>query len=448
MNRTKLNCKMVSLLLCLCCIVSGTFFTACNTNNTNNSSSTNVDDSSITLDNTFQTEYSVVYDKLDEYVLADNFSLSDLSIKIVLEDGMKHQKVTEDMISASDLLLLKTAGEHVITINYENVKLTVVVKIKEKDENYELVYANANKEVLISEFKLSDLNVKVTSKSGSTLIPVTEDMVSASDLLLLKTSGTHLIKVTYENIVLTATVKLTDGQTTPTPTPTPIPDGELTFTNAFTPSTYYSDVYTGTLKFKGDSLKLKLRTIIDKTTHNTTYDDLKKYLPQTDAGSQSGTIRLFYSHKEVSNKWKPDTYWNREHVWPKSRGWYKNGGAGADIHHIRPEDPHDNSSRSNTKFGESSGYYKPETLSDGTTARGDVARIIFYMLTRYSQTDSGYPVTNVAESMEILLKWNREDPVDNFEIVRNNQAYSIQGNRNPFIDCPDFAEYIWGNKAA
>lgn len=446
MNRTKLNCKMFSLLLCLCCIVSGTFFTACNTTNSNNSSSTNVDNSSITPNNTFQTEYSVVYDKLDEYVLADNFSLSDLSIKIVLEDGMKHQKVTEDMVSASDLLLLKTAGEHVITINYENVKLTVVVKIKEKDENYELIYANANKEISISEFKLSDLTVKVTSKSDSTLIPVTEDMISASDLLLLKTAGTHLIKVTYNNIVLTVTVKLTDGQTTPTPTP--IPDDELTFTNAFTPSTYYSNVYTGTLKFKGDNLKLKLRTIINTTKRNTTYDDLKKYLPQTDAGSQSGTIRLFYSHKEVSSKWLPDTNWNREHVWPKSRAWYSNSGAGADIHHIRPEDPHDNSSRGNTKFGESSGYYKPETLSDGTTARGDVARIIFYMLTRYSQTDTGYPVTNIAESMEILLKWNREDPVDDFEIIRNNKAYSIQGNRNPFIDCPDLAEYIWGNKVA
>lgn len=443
MNRTKINCKIFSLLLCLCCVVTSTFFTACNTNNPNNDSSTNVD-------TPFETVYSIIYDKVDEYVLADNFNLSDLNIKIVYEDGIKHKKVTEDMVSASDLLLLKTAGAHVITVNYEDVKLTVVVKIKIKDENYEIVYENAGKEILISEFKLSDLNVKVTSKTGSTLIPVTEDMISASDLLLLKTAGTHLITVTYDNIVLTTTVKLTDGQTTPTPTPTPtpIPEGELTFTNAFTPSTYYSNVYTGTLKFKGDNLKLQLRTIINSTKRNTSYDDLKKYLPQTDAGSKPGTIRLFYSHKEVSNKWDPDNNWNREHVWPKSRAWYKNGGAGADIHHIRPEDPHDNSSRSNTKFGESSGYYKPETLSDGTTARGDVARIIFYMLTRYSQTDTQYTVKSVAESMEILLKWNREDPVDNFEIIRNNQSYSIQGNRNPFIDCPDLAEYIWGNKAA
>lgn len=444
MNRTKLNCKIFSLLLCLCCVFSSTFFTACNTNNSNNDSSTNVDTP------LFQTEYSIIYDKTDEYVLADNFNLSDLNIKIIYEDGIKHKKVTEDMVSASDLLLLKTAGAHVITVNYEDVKLTVVVKIKLKDENYEIVYKNAGKEILISEFKLSDLNVKVTSKTSSTLIPVTEDMISASDLLLLKTAGTHLITVTYDNIVLTTTVKLTDGQTTPTPTPTPtpIPGGELTFTNVFTPSTYYSNVYTGTLKFKGDNLKLQLRTIINSTKRNTTYDDLKQYLPKTDAGSKPGTIRLFYSHKEVSSKWDPDNNWNREHVWPKSRGWYQNGGAGADIHHIRPEDPHDNSSRGNTKFGESSGYYKPETLSDGTTARGDVARIIFYMLTRYSQTDTQYTVKSIAESMEILLKWNREDPVDNFEIIRNNQSYSIQGNRNPFIDCPDLAEYIWGNKAA
>ena len=75
-------------------------------------------------------------------------------------------------------------------------------------------------------------------------------------------------------------------------------------------------------------------------------------------------------------------------------------------------------------------------------AKGDVARIIFYMLTRYSQSDSN-GVTKVAQSMNMLLEWNELDPVDALEIQRNKVAEGIQGNRNPFIDYPELADAIW-----
>ena len=66
------------------------------------------------------------------------------------------------------------------------------------------------------------------------------------------------------------------------------------------------------------------------------------------------------------------------------------------------------------------------------------------MLVRYSETDSSYPITKTAQSIAMLLEWHLSDPVDDLERVRNERAYQYQGNRNPFIDYPEFAELIWG----
>ena len=55
-----------------------------------------------------------------------------------------------------------------------------------------------------------------------------------------------------------------------------------------------------------------------------------------------------------------------------------------------------------------------------------------------------YPVLNDwAENM--LLQWHRQDPVSAKETTRTDVVYSIQHNRNPFIDYPALVEYIWGN---
>ena len=83
--------------------------------------------------------------------------------------------------------------------------------------------------------------------------------------------------------------------------------------------------------------------------------------------------------------------------------------------------------------------------------KGDVARIIMYLLVRYK--DVATPVTNIIYTpegtvdacYELLLKWHEQDPVSNFEIRRNQKTYEIQGNRNPFIDMPNYAYLIWDN---
>ena len=218
----------------------------------------------------------------------------------------------------------------------------------------------------------------------------------------------------------------------------------------------YTGYYANANDLVGTSLKKVLRTIISTGVNATSYNDLKSKLPYTDASlTDSSKMKLLYSNHLVNAKWDDTATWNREHVWPKSKGWFENSGAGSDIHHIRPENTNVNSVRGNLAFGEVSNgsavkccgeiiaYKNNSYFEPFDEFKGDCARIIFYVLVRYSQSDS-YNITNVAQSMQMLLEWHEADPVDEFELQRNERCYSVQKNRNPFIDHPEFADMIWG----
>lgn len=218
----------------------------------------------------------------------------------------------------------------------------------------------------------------------------------------------------------------------------------------------YTGYYADANDLIGTNLKKALRTIISTGVSPTSYSDLKSKLPYTDASLiDSSKMKLLYSNHLVNAKWDDTATWNREHVWPKSKGWFDNSGAGSDIHHIRPENTNVNSVRGNLAFGEVSNgtavkccgeiiaYKNSSYFEPFDEFKGDCARIIFYVLVRYSQSDS-YNVTNVAQSMQMLLDWHEADPVDEFELQRNERCYSVQKNRNPFIDHPEFADMIWG----
>ena len=89
------------------------------------------------------------------------------------------------------------------------------------------------------------------------------------------------------------------------------------------------------------------------------------------------------------------------------------------------------------------GYATKDYFEPLDNVKGDIARIIFYLMVRYQEADN-YSFTTVAQSKEMLLRWNEIDPVDEFEMKRNEESYKIQGNRNPFIDHPECAVLIWG----
>jgi hypothetical protein len=161
--------------------------------------------------------------------------------------------------------------------------------------------------------------------------------------------------------------------------------------------------------------------------------------------------------------------WNREHIYPQSRGGFSNGtldvadgidvwlptnandilAGHADAHHIRAEDGPENSSRGNKDYGLND--YNGPTGNLGSW-KGDVARAVFYMAVRYNVLNvvNGNPPDNTLHQLGdlvTLLTWNQTDPSDDFEMNRNNYIYTWQHNRNPFIDLPQLADYIWGTNA-
>jgi len=166
--------------------------------------------------------------------------------------------------------------------------------------------------------------------------------------------------------------------------------------------------------------------------------------------------------------------WNREHIFPQSRGgfvipeiniadginfWTSTSASNtvdgvSDAHHIRAENGQENSSRGNKNFGNvtTTTTYSGYAGNFGSW-KGDVARALFYMGVRFNdlnivngdpaELSGGNPSYQIGD-LATLLTWNNQDPRDDFEMNRNNVVYNWQMNRNPFIDYPLLADYIYG----
>lgn len=227
----------------------------------------------------------------------------------------------------------------------------------------------------------------------------------------------------------------------------------------------------------GASLKGDLHDLL-RTTHTTkySYDALWTQLRYTDEDpNNSNNIIEIYTGWSVpkSNYGGGVSQWNREHTWSKSHGDFgESRPAGTDLHHMRPCDATVNSAKGNKDFDEGGSEYidaSPYSGYSGATGnyttsstweprdedKGDVARMIMYMAVRYEGTDTSFDLeivdyNNSSPSgqpyygkLSTLLAWHEEDPVDTREMQRNARSYERQGNRNPFIDYPQFAQFLW-----
>ena len=164
-------------------------------------------------------------------------------------------------------------------------------------------------------------------------------------------------------------------------------------------------------------------------------NDLLKY---TDCQNGGGKISSFYSGTSIGPGWGEGGSWNKEHTWPNSKGL--SGSDEDDIMMIRPTSTSENSSRGNTAYGKSSGYYNPNSESGGKyDLRGDVARIFLYVYVRWGNTSYAWGTSGVMESVPVLLEWMEADPVDTWELGRNDSVESITGTRNVFVDYPELA---------
>ena len=236
-----------------------------------------------------------------------------------------------------------------------------------------------------------------------------------------------------------------------------------------TVETYYTGDYTfETLSaMSGDALLQVLRTLMVSThSYQTSYDECRDLSVITDCENGDGTsINLTYTSfvvtmNEYINNTTDGGGWNREHVWPKSLGGFNTTGAGSDLHHIRPTDKSVNGKRGNEKYGIPTngqpvtgtvtvqnmvgGHSDNQYFEPLDNVKGDVARICLYVWARYGgELSKCSAITNVFQSVDVLLEWHEMDPVDTWEMGRNEVVYAIQGNRNVFIDYPELAWLVF-----
>ena len=244
-------------------------------------------------------------------------------------------------------------------------------------------------------------------------------------------------------------------------------------------------------------------------TYNSSTNTITNYSYGSSAANSKNNpyIHALYINRDVNNQttaWDNHNQdeWgiNREHVWPKAEGFGAEGAGGArgDPMHLMAGNGYSNNIHSNyyygyvdtsdsytdcgSKYSNQSGNLRgtSKTLKTGTVFepqdcdKGDIARAIFYMVARYNYLsgsdsdgiDTNNPNLTLTQSisdwasssytsstsnpgkmgiMTDLLAWHHADPVDEYEIHRNNLLYAnFTNNRNPFVDFPEWVDYIWG----
>ncbi|MBE6304502.1 MAG: ribonuclease [Bacteroidales bacterium] len=244
---------------------------------------------------------------------------------------------------------------------------------------------------------------------------------------------------------------------------------ELSAAERSIPQNYYNGLDGKTTS----ALKTAAHNAISPHTKHS-YSSLWTYFEYTDVYPGGTQWWDMYSNdiRYVSNG---NTGMNKEHSFPKSWWGGTKNEAYSDLNHLYPSEIQANSAKSNHPLGEVD-RTKSVNFNNGCSMvgypvsgqgggakyvfepddryKGDLARAYFYVVTCYQDyswettymvQNGTYPTLN-SWSVEMLLRWSREDPVSQKEIDRNEAVYTHQGNRNPFIDFPELAEYIWGNK--
>jgi hypothetical protein len=326
-----------------------------------------------------------------------------------------------------------------------------------------------------------DTNNSVTIPSGATTVVKTITLIDdtleeGDEELILFISGLPTNVVSSNNSIVRR-VADTDFQVLNFGTP-------LAPTYNTVSSTAPAGYYASLEGLSGVALKQAVQNIIanPSVVRLHSYADIWEILKTSDQNPlNSGQIWEIYLEQPMS---KIDQQlgsssigkWNREHIFCQSRGgfvvadidlpdgigvWTTTSAAAtvdgvSDAHHIRAVNGQENSSRNNKNYGNvnTATVYAGATGSQGSW-RGDVARACFYMAVRFiglnvvngdpSENNGSNPSGNIGD-LATLLSWNASDPRDDFEMNRNNYIQTWQHNRNPFIDYPLLANYIFGSQ--
>lgn len=271
--------------------------------------------------------------------------------------------------------------------------------------------------------------------------------------------------------------------------------------HASPPAGYYSSVNASSAA----QLRATLHPVIDdhkrypySSSRTDTWDILDKADEDAD---NSRNVTTIYKNASYRKAGRGNNNYNREHSWPKSYGFPRDGSSNypyTDAHHLFVADSRYNSSRSNKYFdncnssceayrtvrndgagGVSAGFPGDSSWSDNDSwqvwnqRKGDIARAMFYMDIRYeggTHNTTGYrePDLRLTDSvslinrsktgsnesiaymglLSVLLQWHQQDPVSDDERARNDVVASYQGNRNPFVDNPQWVACLYQNQCS
>ncbi|MCZ4693542.1 hypothetical protein DWB61_00835 [Ancylomarina euxinus] len=418
-------------------------------------------------------------------ILGDNV----LGANTLVENGKKtvtaieRNSIFDFIVKADDILSVESKLTAISNINDDMIlSLIKVNAVQFIDADLEKNFGDANADVIRTltdkDKNTLSLNIRKTADFGDTKIPAGNGSVMG---ILTKVNGT------YELVIRGLSDVVLDGQRVDGDdnggsqsgndhenflTPEVDVNGKIIV--KYTPKDYVSQIsegqhmmsvripdnyYTSASTLSGAQLRSQIQSIISSGVKKLPYTSSSTDVwDMCEAGDQNpdnaSQVWQIYKEQGISKSAhvSGSTGWNREHVWAKSHGDFgTSAGPGTDGHHLRASDAKENGNRAALDFANVNGprtknatFYEPPL-----SAKGDVARSIFYMAVRYGFTVDELGGQGKAErhgKLADLLKWNELDPVDPYEIRRNNVIYGIQNNRNPFIDHPELVKYIFGDK--
>lgn len=395
------------------------------------------------------------------------------TINSIQSDGMGGYNVTIPTPGA----LNDGSGVQFIGVGY-----SVAQTMYEEGAAIDIVFTTdeATTEDLVFDFTVTNGAFTTADYTGSTSVTIVsgtdtatktiqtvDDAIDEGDEVMKITFGP--LPVGYKRLNDNTEVRIVDNDFTMAAWGTPL-DPTFDQVNSTAPNGYY-DPIDG---LADAALVQAIQDIIadPSVVRSQTYSDVIDILKEADQHPlNSNQVWLLYTEQPrpkldfQTSGGSSVGLWNREHTYPRSRGGFDDieadeiadgidvwvttkadslRHANSDGHGIRATDGPENSSRGNQDYGEYSG-----PSGNLGSWKGDVARSIFFLTIRYNGLEvvAGDPDNSTVGELgdlDILLDWHRNDPPDDYEMNRNNVVYEWQFNRNPFIDQPDLAEFIWG----
>ncbi|WP_299677927.1 endonuclease [uncultured Dokdonia sp.] len=355
----------------------------------------------------------------------------------------------------------------------------------EEGDSFDIVFTTQENvtETLSFDISLSNGTFNTSDFTGVTMITIPNGENTATTTIQLiddtDDEGDEILQITFGELPDTFSrlndnnqIRVIDNDFTVAPWGTPL-NPTFDQVESTQPEGYYDSIDG----LAGDELVQAIQDIIadPDIVRAQTYTDVIDILNEADQSPlNSNQVWLLYTEQQrpkldfQTSGGSNVGLWNREHTYPRSRGGFDDidldeiadgidifftteadslRHANSDAHGLRATDGPENSARGNSDYGEYSG---PENTQGSW--QGDVARGIFFLTIRYNGLEviAGNPDNSTVGALgdlDILLDWYRNDPADDYELNRNNVVYTWQFNRNPFIDLPDLAEFIWGENA-